>query len=1320
VAAFIPDLTVAGSQMRAFLRTILYCTAMLVSVCFSRSPLQAGTFKNPELIPTSTDVLWIATADVNHDGKLDLVYVDGLNFSQRTVHVLLGRGDGTFSHGEDINLPPGVGTALTIADVTNDGNLDLLLAGSDMLTANVAVLVGKGDGTFQAPLLTTFQSPNSAGFPGFRSMAVGDINGDGKADLALLDYSNAVIYTLLGNNTGNFTFSSTIQSFTRGTVSLVDLNGDGKLDILTTDPIGATFLVYLGKGDGTFPTFTRYSVNTSAGPFLLVDLNGDGHPDVLVTYNPGLIGYFPGNPDGTFGALVPLGNTPSPNQLVSVGDLNGDGIPDLTFITASGIAVALGKSGINFGNPLTTISGGSTSPYSELPIIPVTGDFNVDGHIDLAMPVEGGIEILLGKGDGTFLSTDFYDMGQEVGAAAVANFSGHSFPDIAVTLPATFPRLLLGNGTGTFTLGPDPNTSYASGGADITLLAADFNGDGRPDLNIGDGLQNEAFAGTQSVAINAGNGTFLAPVSVPNTSPIMADFNHDGRTDIVDLSGGQIVVSLGQPDGSFKTVTTALRIPGDSGHFNVGDVNKDGKPDLIINYLDHLEVWFGNGDGTFTYANSVNLYVQNVVSDFVAVVSDLDGDGNPDIVLTPDADPAAALSPLAFLYGNGDGTFQAPVFLPVSHRYSWITVADLNGDGEPDLVLTDGACVAVMMNLGGRKFDAEVDYIAGRSISVPVNVVDVNGDGFPDIVVANTSGTTVTLLLNEPNGTSANGAPVSGSLTVAPEPSIFGQSFVATLSVSGQTSGLPVPTGSVDFYVDGAFVATANMSGGSASYTDSNSLVAGQHTIVASYSGDSRYAPKSFSVIHTIQPPVYATHTTLAVSPLTVLASQTVRLTATVASTPPVPAGVVTFLDGTSTIGSASLNSSGNAFFDTALLGPGTHSLSATYDGYTQVGFTGTSATYTAAIFSPSTSTPTSVVVNVDGTSTTLSASSTSPTSGTVVTFTTNVTSAAGAPFGGVTFYDGSTVLGTSDLQANDSASFSTASLSAGTHSINAAFNANGPFAGSTSPIVSVSVSAAPANAHATVVSLAPETNLADGSSTLAANVGALTGEPRGTVTFLDSGAILGTAETNESGNAILPVGKLGSGTHNFSVSFGGGPDIAPSASPEFRDQWPETGPGFSVNATERTLHVSPGGSDSVSITIAPIANFRQEVQLFCAAGLPGNYTCDFSPATLTGGGVSILTIRTSAKTAVTLPETISLYAITFGTFSVLMLAGCDWRRAVALLLVCSSLFLLGACSIAPSSGTQTQMIVLTVRATSGSGTETIVHSTQFAVLVRN
>ncbi len=751
--------------MQTFTSTLLVrLLAALGFGLFLLHSVQAQTFKNPPLIPTSTDVFSMATADVNNDGKLDLIYIDG-TYGGRALHILLGKGDGTFTHGVDISLPQGVCCSLTIADVTNDGRLDIILSGFSPLTTtiSVTVFVGNGDGTFQAPRSTEFQQ-TASNYPNFGSaFAVGDINGDGKTDLAILDGLNGYIYPLLGNNSGNFTLGTPILTYTRNAVYLVDPNGDGKLDIVTTDSLGAEFEVFLGKGDGTFPTFTRYNVGSPTGTFFFKDMNGDGHPDMLVTYYPNypnsLLGYFPGNPDGTFGGLISLGNAPSSNQLVSVGDLNADGIPDLTYITPSGIGVVLGKNGLTFGPVLTTISGGSTNTYSTLSTTPVAGDFNGDGHTDLAMAVEGGIVLLFGKGDGSFTSVDFYDLGYEVGAAAVADFNGDTFPDIAVTVPATYPRLLLGDGTGKFTFAPDPNPSYGSQSADVTLLTGDFNGDGKPDLNLGNMVPNQSSSGTQSVAINLGKGIFAAPFSIANSSPIMADVNQDRRTDIINTSGLQINVSLGQTDGSFQSVTTALRLPFYTGLFNVGDVNNDGKPDLILNYFDHLEVWFGNGDGTFTFSGSTS--IQGVASDVVAVIADLDGDGNADLILAPDSNPAASIGPLAIFYGNGNGTFQSPVLLPVSHRYSQATAVDVNRDNKLDLVMTDGAGIAVIMNLGGRKFAPETDYIAGRAVSA-LNVMDVNSDGFPDIVVANPGGTTVTVLLNEANGITAGGAMVTG------------------------------------------------------------------------------------------------------------------------------------------------------------------------------------------------------------------------------------------------------------------------------------------------------------------------------------------------------------------------------------------------------------------------------------------------------------------------------------------------------------------------------------------------------------------------------
>src|SRR5882762_5136721 len=100
---------------------------------FQFHPIQAQTFKNPPLIPTSTDVFSMVTTDVNNDGKLDLIYIDG-TYSARALHILLGKGDGTFTHAEDISLPPGVCCSLTVADVTSDGKLDIILSGSIPLT----------------------------------------------------------------------------------------------------------------------------------------------------------------------------------------------------------------------------------------------------------------------------------------------------------------------------------------------------------------------------------------------------------------------------------------------------------------------------------------------------------------------------------------------------------------------------------------------------------------------------------------------------------------------------------------------------------------------------------------------------------------------------------------------------------------------------------------------------------------------------------------------------------------------------------------------------------------------------------------------------------------------------------------------------------------------------------------------------------------------------------------------------------------------------------------------------------------------------------
>jgi hypothetical protein len=568
-------------------------------------------------------------------------------------------------------------------------------------------------------------------------------------------------------------------------------------------------------------------------------------------------------------------------------------------------------------------------------------------------------------------------------------------------------------------------------------------------------------------------------------------------------------------------------------------------------------------------------------------------------------------------------------------------------------------------------------------------------------------------LLNEPNGTPPGGTEVNSVFSIAPDPSDYGQSFTLTVMVSPQAVGSPSPTGSAGFSIDGSLVGTILLVGGKASLTVNSTLGVGTHTLIATYNGDGFYSPKSSSSLHVVRPPVYLTQTTLIAAPTTVLASQTVRLTATVSSSPLPPSGIVTFLDGTRTLGSQSLDSNGVALLDTATLISGMHSITAKYQGYTSP----------TELFASSISSPSTIIVNSNLTTTALSASTSSPTAGTVVTFTANVASGAGVPLGGVTFYDGTVNLGTSSLKADGSASFSTASLSIKTHAITASFNANATFSGSISSVLDVSVVAASASTVPTVISLTVEDNPAGDISTLFAKVSAVSGSPSGTVTFLDGGNILRSMTTDSFGTAILPVGMLSSGVHKLSASFSGSFQFAPSVSPGLYEQWPASGLGFTLRIAPSSMPATEAGSESFRLSITPNAGFDQRVRLSCEDGLPAGYTCVFSPPSLDAGGTSYLLIHYSMGVVASQAGTRPWVGVVPGVLVFLvplsfLVGTASDRRShfLMLFLVCFSV--LTGCGNPSSSSDRSQMFVASIQASSGTGTATIVHTTQISLNV--
>ena len=990
-------------------------------------------------------------------------------------------GSGLIGDGSLENANPVVATLA--ADVNKDGFPDLIAI---QYNGAFSVLLNNGHGGFAAPVVNT--SAQTAGAPvppGFGSAVVTDLNHDGYPDLVALDggqNSNNELWVFL--NQGNGTFAAPVQipfqpkNTSNGACTteleefaVGDVTGDGNPDLVAVGSCGP-ILTYAGNGKGGFNTVNvpeTDGVNLVSGSVQLQVIGGKLSLAyfVIASYNPHsfqaqyAVAAQPSNGDGTFGTantLTTLSTTTTIEGPLSFQfqDLNGDGVPDLAINDLDGnFYVALGNSDGSFQAPMSTVGGNTVVSPRTFALVDVNGD-NLPDFLD----VEAGfVSVYLNNGDGTFggpsgIAAENYSVVFEYlyPNLAVSDFNGDGKADFAFT-DFFYDRasIYFGNGDGSFQGAPQIAESSPTPAIPAELqvtTALDVNGDGKQDILVAD-EGNNSTTGVLQIQSGIGDGkgnftykTALSGSSIYNLEDILTqtgDFNGDGLQDILlystTSSGAPVIsVSLSNGDGTFQH-PVAIRLPNAPlqlpANVAVGDVNGDGKQDLVIAYegdgpsgvASGYYVALGNGDGTFQQV-AFTAYGSEL---YLPLLADVNGDGNLDLVLVDNPVDYDGSFPfqVTVLLGDGKGAFSSgiPLTLNTSNLIENAFVSDLNKDGKQDVVLFTGGQVTVnadgnltaipdtegvlvLLNEGDGSFNTS-SLLAQGIEPVGGAVADFNGDGIPDILFS---------LYNDADNTSQT---------------YYG---VSTLLGNGDGTFTLPSNGNAIVYVASYPILTGNFLGDN---TLGVVAVGGDGSSLLLNEGGTRIA--------------------LSAASTTMNAGEEETLTATVtpsvAAQPATPTGTVTFLIGSTVLGQGSL-AGGTASLTTAGLPIGSDTITVSYSGDSSFNAYASAASV-------------NIKVAPALTATTVNASPDPAAPGATVTLQATVAPAAsGTPTGLVTFYDGSTQLGTGTL-ANGSATYTTSSLAAGNHSITATYAGDSNFAGSTSnpvtelieaPAVSLSV----------------------------------------------------------------------------------------------------------------------------------------------------------------------------------------------------------------------------------------------------------------------
>ena len=554
-----------------------------------------------------------------------------------------------------------------------------------------------------------------------------------------------------------------------------DFNLDGHLDVAVVGYFSDSVELFHGDGTGALVLSGSYPTSQTVPTRLfLASINQDGVPDMVVLHSGNRVTILTSNGVGEFATSCLFPDFAG--RGVAVGDFNEDGHTDLAVTTTNSLYIFIGDGTGSF------VTGGVISIDFLLGFV-VTGDFDEDGHLDLFVrqyAFQQGLhaQLLLGDGTGSFEPGATVQIPQ-AGAPAEArdiNFDGH----LDVIVGGQGLSVLQGDGNGNFTL---TDTVATSDGV-IDIAIDDFNGDNQLDVAFALDDDNEF-----GVALGTGSGSFLDPVEFLTwrepTSLTCGDFDEDGNCDIVTATRwgtlgvpAALTYHAGVGDGTFPAQalvpTSFLRL------LTTADFNGDGQLDLAAAKSNEVALFLGAPDGTFA------LSAEAPIGEDPAIlhVADFDEDGTPDLLTVN-----ISSSNLSLLLGDGNGAVSEILTVPVPEAPFGAGVGDLDEDSHLDLIVPSLLDDTITVMAG----DGAGNFLAFVTLPVPLNPVavavdDLDADGHLDFVVASVVADLVSVFLGDGTG--------QGSLAASLPVDAPRHLALADLNENGDLDIVAVPNGS--------------------------------------------------------------------------------------------------------------------------------------------------------------------------------------------------------------------------------------------------------------------------------------------------------------------------------------------------------------------------------------------------------------------------------------------------------------------------------------------------------------------------------------------